>query len=76
MPLAPPRRRTAGKESLTTLAEKLDLKGQRVFVRVDFNGTRVCLGWCRFGRGRLVTAGASKGQGTYMHGVCVVWTRD
>ncbi len=28
----------AGKESLTTLSEKLDLKGQRVFVRVDFNG--------------------------------------
>jgi hypothetical protein len=28
----------AGKESLTTLSEKVDLKGQRVFVRVDFNG--------------------------------------
>ena len=26
-----------GKESLTTLSEKVDLKGQRVFVRVDFN---------------------------------------
>lgn len=32
-----------GKESLTSLASKVDLKGQRVFVRVDFNGMCVCV---------------------------------
>lgn len=31
-----------GKESLTSLSNKVDLAGQRVFVRVDFNG-RPCM---------------------------------
>lgn len=50
--MAAPRPRAspiAGKESLTTLAEKVDLKGQRVFVRVDFNGAWVWGGGRRFG---------------------------
>lgn len=37
-----------GKESLTTLAEKVDLKGQRVFVRVDFNGAFGSCAWVGF----------------------------
>jgi len=54
----------AGKESLTTLSEKLDLKGQRVFVRVDFNGAcfvdmglGYLVGWiCRDGRTQMAAA--------------------
>jgi hypothetical protein len=34
-----PRHTTLGKETLKSLASKIDLKNQRVFCRVDFNGT-------------------------------------